>query len=364
MSRKTLEQVAAAYESVVRQSRSDREQDELYAFRATCNWLKSVLLQAHALCPNARRVVDLCCGQGSDATKVAHLRNLEHYVGIDLSRAHIDEAQKRISASRKTTAMFAVAVGNCADAEELRAMPVLQKCWGASDLVLCHFALHYFCESRQFLTNFLRSVAALLQPRGGLFIGTVLDWTALRQLFLARDGPRSPVLLGPPPARRKPHWRPTADRAARQQRCMARMRHHAESGSRRCRMLPVAEVPEVRFQGRIRVVAPPATVAGLLQRRGGTRTEPTCGFGLRVNVCVGERLASPEFVCDMGDVRSIAQASGLKLIFQRNLADLALESNAARADPPARVFGLDVARLPTVDLASLNAYLCFAFAKE
>lgn len=103
---------------------------------------------------NQCSVVDLACGRGGDLNK---LRGCKHYTGIDTAEEALNELARR--------------------AREID-MPVLTYHGDATtyvgppcQLMLCNFAVHYFCDTMEHCTALLDVVAACLVP-GGVFCGT------------------------------------------------------------------------------------------------------------------------------------------------------------------------------------------------
>lgn len=99
-------------------------------------------------------VYDLACGRGGDLNK---LRGCRQYHGIDTARDALLELERR---ARELNMAVATHHGDASTA------PV-QPC----QIVLCNFAVHYFCDDKAHCGALLDTVAACLVP-GGVFCGT------------------------------------------------------------------------------------------------------------------------------------------------------------------------------------------------
>lgn len=144
--------------------RNCRESSRAYAIRALNNWLKATLIEDHVQ-RDAVYVVDLCCGCGSDARKLALSRpDLQLYIGVDLSPASLDEARRRCATLQRPRTAFI-----CVDLSAA-ILPLPPH----ADCVMCWFALHYFFKTRATLGTLLHTVVRALRP-GGVFIAALTD---------------------------------------------------------------------------------------------------------------------------------------------------------------------------------------------
>ena len=100
--------------------------------------------------------IDLACGRGGDLNKLAGCRL---YTGVDTALQALAELKRRATEIGMTVHLHHT------DASQLQVEP------GSADLLLCNFALHYFCDSQQHCGALLDVVAAALRP-GGVFCGT------------------------------------------------------------------------------------------------------------------------------------------------------------------------------------------------
>ena len=113
---------------------------------------------------------------------------MSHYVGVDLSKASVEEAQRRYESTvvnqkgdykSAFPAIFIVVDGgdpNNLLTDILKKDPSLKELRQriVFDVVSTQFALHYFFESEVKLRAFLRNVTDRLED-GGVFIGTTID---------------------------------------------------------------------------------------------------------------------------------------------------------------------------------------------
>lgn len=100
--------------------------------------------------------IDLACGRGGDLNKLA---GCKMYVGADTALQALAELRRR-----------ATEIGMAVHLHHTDASR-LQVDAGCADLVLCNFALHYFCDTREHCGRLLDVAAAALRP-GGVFCGT------------------------------------------------------------------------------------------------------------------------------------------------------------------------------------------------
>lgn len=130
------------------------------------------LLLISSFVPTGSSIVDLCCGQGGDMYRYSH-RRAKSVAFVDIAEKSLEIAKNRLKGVRKR--FKATFIHSDAANPEL-----LEKCEGG-DVVTCMFALHYFAESVQKMTQFLTNVSNLL-PEGGVFIGTCPDRRVLLRL--------------------------------------------------------------------------------------------------------------------------------------------------------------------------------------
>ena len=102
-------------------------------------------------------VVDLACGRGGDLGKV---KDCACYVGVDTADQALAELKRRAGEWNMTN----VVVHHC-DATQI---PVESN---SAQLVLCNFALHYFCDTAAHCAQLLDTVQRVLCP-GGMWCGT------------------------------------------------------------------------------------------------------------------------------------------------------------------------------------------------
>ena len=128
----------------------------------------------------------MCCGKGGDITSKWKRARPSHYVGVDLSAASVEEAQRRYKNSvvedLKSTPFPAIfIVADCGDDKNLVSDILTRdkslKSIGERityDIVSTQFAIHYMFESDKKLRAFLRNVSDKLVD-DGVFIGTTID---------------------------------------------------------------------------------------------------------------------------------------------------------------------------------------------
>ena len=100
-------------------------------------------------------VLDIACGRGGDLNK---LQGCKSYVGIDNCPGALAELERRASELKMPVTVHCDDVFN---------VPVTMQC----NLVLCNFAIHYFCDTLDHMKALLTTVSKNLKP-GGAFCGT------------------------------------------------------------------------------------------------------------------------------------------------------------------------------------------------
>jgi len=159
------------------------------------------------------------------------------------------------------------------------------------DLATCMFAIHYFFEKPEALTQFAANVSSALRP-GGHFVGCCLDGALVDEL-LRREAPG----LGD----------------------SVRSSQGAEEGER-----PAWRITR-RYEGSAAARKPPPKKAVATKRGGGESN-----FGRRIDVymeSIGQEL--PEFLVDYADLVSAMAAAGLRPVDAAEATALGLSGGAA-----------------------------------
>lgn len=147
-----------------------RFHDDIFVLKKYHNDIKASMISAflpHPASHVQRKLLDVCCGQGTDLHKwnANHVREV---VGIDVSPLAIEEAEKRYTESGyDLNASFHVAD---ISAEEITPFTKGQR----FPMVTCFFAIQYFFKYEEMLMSLLRRVSESLLP-GGYFVGTCPD---------------------------------------------------------------------------------------------------------------------------------------------------------------------------------------------
>lgn len=103
------------------------------------------------------RVIDLACGRGGDLGKV---KGCLSYEGADLAVCALDELKRRAS---ELCMENRVTTYHCDASQFIGTCP--------AHLILCNFALHYFCDTVSHCSQLLDAVSQNLNP-GGMLCGT------------------------------------------------------------------------------------------------------------------------------------------------------------------------------------------------
>ncbi len=116
------------------------------------------------------RVIDICCGRGGDLNKLTSEFTVDFYLGMDISLEELHEADERaykLSTQKKSKKLKKfkfihgdVGNSNCKDAIKL--IGDIQP--ESFNMAWCQFALHYFCDKEERITNLLSIVSDLLRP--------------------------------------------------------------------------------------------------------------------------------------------------------------------------------------------------------
>lgn len=114
----------------------------------------------------------MCCGKGGDLLKFNQAK-IAFYVGIDLSRASVEEAKNRFEDMKPKFEAILIEGSTC-DPENTISRVVMQQYDLEYDLVSCQFAFHYMFDSEDNVRRFLYNVSEKLKS-GGVFIGTIPD---------------------------------------------------------------------------------------------------------------------------------------------------------------------------------------------
>ncbi|KAJ8610097.1 hypothetical protein CTAYLR_007100 [Chrysophaeum taylorii] len=150
-------------------------------------------------------ILELGCGRGGDLGKYAAKFEVEALVGVDASVEALKEAKRRwnhhhhhhhhhhkSSSSSSSSSRGAFLAGDVGDSGLSELVAAAAESLGRpreqwADLVACQFALHYACGSRDRLGALFTAVARALEPTNGVFVATVVDWRALRDLLRTSD---------------------------------------------------------------------------------------------------------------------------------------------------------------------------------
>lgn len=164
--------VAHAYDGIGDAGLAGRKQSPLLHLRNFQNWVKAVLIAAHAPRP-CSRVLDLCCGKLGDAGKWVRA-GAAQYVGADISRASLEHGVARLRGARGPRGLAVKLAHADLGAVELEAAGVLPRGGAPFDAVSVQMAVHYFFDSEARAATFFRNAAGALAP-GGVLLGTTPD---------------------------------------------------------------------------------------------------------------------------------------------------------------------------------------------
>ena len=114
------------------------------------------------------RVIDICCGRGGDLNKLTSEFIVEFYLGVDISFEELLEADGRacsLRAQKKKLKKFKFIHGDVGDKSCKDVIESTEDIKSDKfDMAWCHFALHYFCDNEERVTNLLRIASDLLKP--------------------------------------------------------------------------------------------------------------------------------------------------------------------------------------------------------
>ena len=134
-------------------------------------------------------LVDIGCGRGGDLAKWIS-SGVKHVLGIDVSDAQIEEAEKRRATVGPAGSGYVFEVTD-ADLGALDDIPD-----ACVDIVTCMFALNYFFGTREDAASLLTNVSRIIRP-GGKFVGVFADGRDVAALLRsAPDGGGAYSLYG------------------------------------------------------------------------------------------------------------------------------------------------------------------------
>lgn len=136
------------------------------------NQIKAVLIDKYVK-PGAV-VLDVGIGKGGDLGKYKHA-GAAHVIGIDASRAHLDEASNRLCYHTQGFQDLRSMAANVSliHGDWINDMPA--PIYAGVHVAVANFSLHYFFASEHLLRSLLIYVWNALGAQGGYFVGTVVD---------------------------------------------------------------------------------------------------------------------------------------------------------------------------------------------
>ena len=138
------------------------------ARRAEHNHVKTLLFQYVQCRRTCYRIADLACGKGGDLHKYQRIFPNARLTCIDVSQTSLQVLKSR--ASEIGAAIDRVVHGDAAKTS-------LDN--NAYDLVAIHFAIHYFCDTKEHLSELLQNAANGLK-HGGVIVGTCIDFRTIK----------------------------------------------------------------------------------------------------------------------------------------------------------------------------------------
>jgi len=165
------------------------------AVRKFNNCVKAALLGNHVANPGAAWVVDLGAGRGNDIFKYAG-RGVRNVLLIDSNKNNLCEAIDRKYAYAASSVPGKLSIytqqadlsGPWKDTiEQLRGSGIpLSK--PRTELIVCHFAVHYFAANADAITNLAELISNLL-PKGGKFVMTCINGKELHRALTVPENP-------------------------------------------------------------------------------------------------------------------------------------------------------------------------------
>ncbi|KAI0648227.1 mRNA capping enzyme-domain-containing protein [Trametes meyenii] len=177
---------------------AQRQESPIIGLKSFNNWVKSVLITRFAhpalsASPSAQRrgsrmrgrVLDMGCGKGGDLNKWAKA-DVAEYVGLDIAKVSIDQAQHRHATSRGARFVADFFALDCYSNVLSDVLPS-KLFTNPFDVVSMQFCMHYAFENETKARTMLKNVATWLRP-GGVFVGTIPNAKQLMdQLDDAKD---------------------------------------------------------------------------------------------------------------------------------------------------------------------------------
>lgn len=167
------------------------------AIRKFNNMVKNELIKRYSnQAPTDSWAIDLGCGKGQDLLKYASADNISNVLFIDSNENNLCNVieRKNTFVSSKTMGSLGVFIQNLnlldsceSNLERIKkSFPFLQR--NKVRLIVCNFAIHYFCQSVEKIDNLVNLINSLLSPNGR-FIFTCLHGEKVYELLYANGKP-------------------------------------------------------------------------------------------------------------------------------------------------------------------------------
>lgn len=155
---------------------NQRQHSAIYGLRTANNAAVSLLFK-EAAGPEAKRGLDLGCGQGGALKKFRYCAGIQHYEGIDVAQESVIECRNRANSVCFSTAQ--IHEGDLRFERTWTVFPL-----ASYDLIYSGFNLHYFSDTDEHLSVFIQRVSSRLRAETGKWIVTTIDWPTLSSYLL------------------------------------------------------------------------------------------------------------------------------------------------------------------------------------
>ena len=151
-----------------------RDKDVYIEMRKFHNKIKSDLYSKYA--KNAKSLLELSSGKGGDLHKWVK-NNIKSILGIDINKAFIKESYRRLQESYPNKNLdYTFIAADLLDTKTIKWIPR-----DHFDVVMCHFAFHYYWGNKRNTLRIIKMINKALKP-GGHFVATIIDNTRVDKM--------------------------------------------------------------------------------------------------------------------------------------------------------------------------------------
>lgn len=157
------------YDKFAGASVEDREKSPIIGLRKANCFMKKLLSDTYM--PKTKSVLDIACGQGGCLPRFSKCRNLETYVGFDISADRVQEAKRRETDLKTGWKKAEIFQADFLDVQSWKSKLGNQK----FDWINMQFSVHYFMTRASQVREWMDAITAVMNPRARLIM-TFVDW--------------------------------------------------------------------------------------------------------------------------------------------------------------------------------------------